>query len=160
MSVFDRLPDDSRIWIFALCEDPGPEKLGYLKDGLEKILGQWKTHGTLLTGAAEVAADRFLIVAANEEQAAASGCSIDSLNKSIRALAAEAGIKLAPYDAVFYRDNGRVVQADRGEFGKLVSGGKIGPQTIVFDNSITKLSQFKEGKWELPFAESWHSKAF
>jgi hypothetical protein len=42
----------------------------------------------------------------------------------------------------------------------LVESGRVGPETIVFDNSIHTVGDLHQGKWEIPFSKSWHAEAF
>lgn len=160
MSTLSQLHNDARIWIFALDKEPTNEQRALISSGLEAILSTWKAHGTPVRGYSEIAADRFIVVGADETETGASGCSIDSLHRSVRELVQRTGLNLSNHDAIFFRLDGKVAAASRPEFGELVRSGKIGPNTMVFDNSITTAGQLNGGRWELPFSASWHSKAF
>ena len=43
---------------------------------------------------------------------------------------------------------------------ELAADGIVTPETVVFDQSVTHLSQLRDGKWEKPAARSWHGRAF
>jgi len=36
----------------------------------------------------------------------------------------------------------------------------VGPDTVVFDNTVTRLKDARLGRWEVPARESWHQKVF
>ena len=154
------LPENSRIWIFPLESDVGQECQETLRHELDRILATWKAHGSPLMGVADILSDRFIFIAADEAHTAASGCSIDALFRQVQMAAAASGAQLASPDTVHFRDGPTIVGLSRNEFGKLVASGAIRPETKVFDNSITVLEQLNSGRWELPFSESWHSRAF
>ena len=160
MLSFNSLPNTARIWIVPLETDLGPDGQQILRRELDRILTSWKAHGIPLQGGAEILSDRFIIIAADENEVAASGCSIDSMFRQVRDSAEAAGASLASLDTVFFRDGSDIVGLNRSDFGKLVASGAISPETKVFDNSITYLEQLKSGMWELPFSKSWHSRAF
>ena len=160
MLRLNQLPDTARIWIFPLQTEAEEGRQSAIQQGLNQLVSSWKAHGVPLRGAAEIVANRFIVIAADEDASAPSGCSIDSMFKDVRKITSANGVDLSAADSVFYKDQDRIIETSRSEFGALVANGKIASDTIVFDNSITTLNQFTAGKWELPFSESWHSRAF
>ncbi len=160
MTLFNELPDNARLWIFPLDSDASIAQQDSLRSGLSEILANWKAHGHPLRGAGEILADRFIAIGADEADVAASGCSIDALFRSIKGLASKSGLSLSSSDYVFYREKNKVVGIPRDRFSQLVSNRLITAETPVFDSSITHIGQFRSGKFELPFSNSWHSKAF
>ncbi len=120
----------------------------------------WKAHGVPLRVGRDWRYDRFLMVAADESAAGASGCSIDGLVHSIRGVEEQLGVTLTDNAPVWYRDGDVVRQMSRTEFRKLARAGAVGLDTKVFDNSLTTVAAVREGRWELPARESWHGQAF
>jgi len=53
-----------------------------------------------------------------------------------------------------------VQQLSRSEFARLAEEGVVGPDTVVFDNTVTRLKDARLGRWEVPARESWHRKVF
>jgi hypothetical protein len=152
---FSALPDSARIWIF------GSDKplVGAVSDTLlaevDSYLDQWKAHGFPLKAAREWRDNRFLIIGIDPTVEQASGCSIDGLFRSLQQLQTSIGAKLIGGGRVFYRDSsGATSVVPREEFGTLASSGKIGPETPVFDLSITQLDAWK-AKFERPLSQSW-----
>ena len=45
-------------------------------------------------------------------------------------------------------------------FAELAAAGTVGPNTRVFDNTLTRVGDLHAGKWEVKAAESWHARAF
>ena len=154
----------ARLWIFALEQTASAEQLPVLAAGLEKFVAGWKSHGTPVDGAFGIFYGRFIVIAADERNGV-SGCSIDGLVREVRAAAASAGAQLADISAVQYRggqyrDGVDIKQATREEFAELVRCGAVTASTIVFDLTVSSLAGYHAGAWELPFARSWHARAF
>jgi hypothetical protein len=36
----------------------------------------------------------------------------------------------------------------------------VGEDTVVFDNTVATVGDLRAGKWERPFRDAWHAKAF
>lgn len=154
---FDSLSEDSRVWVFAadpaLDEDRSKRLLALVDD----FLNQWVAHGEPLTCGREWRDGRFLVVGVDQSATAyASGCSIDGLYRKLAEFQARTGASLLSRDRVFYRDaRGELRSVSRDEFGELAASGVIGPDTIVYDTSISSLGEWRQ-RFELPAAASWH----
>lgn len=157
---FEQLPPDARLWIFAaerpLSEDERERALG----AVDQFIGQWAAHDRPLTTARDLRYDRFIFVAVDERSAGASGCSVDALVRQMKALEADLGLELINHGPVLYRDGDAIARVDRHEFIELAESGTVDPSTVVFDNTLTTVGAVREGRWELPAAESWHGRAF
>jgi hypothetical protein len=154
------LPDEARAWVFAAERPLAPVESGKLLAAVDAFLDEWKAHGSPLTCARDWRYDRFLIVAVDERSAPPSGCSIDALVRSLRGLEAELGLALLDHTPVWYRDDGEIRRVERAAFKSLAGRGAVGPETIVFDNTLTRLGQVRHGEWERPASHSWHRRAF
>ena len=42
----------------------------------------------------------------------------------------------------------------------LVEAERARQDTVVFDNTVTTVGAVRDGRWELPAANSWHGRAF
>ncbi|HSJ65035.1 MAG TPA: hypothetical protein VK922_14180 [Gemmatimonadaceae bacterium] len=150
-----RLSDDARVWVFAsdrAVREPDSERL---LAAVDEFLEHWHAHGSPLTSAREWREERFLIIAADGE--GASGCSVDGLFRALKTLGDRIGANLVTSGLVFYRDGSGVVQsATRPEFSAGAAGGTIGPDTPVFDTSLTRLGDLRE-RFERPASGSWHA---
>ena len=154
------LPDDSRVWVFAAERALSPAEAEAVLGTVDAFLGVWAAHGRPLRSARELRESRFLIIAVDEAAAGASGCSIDALVREIRALEAQLGVTLVDHGPVVFRDGGTIKRVPREAFAELARSGQVTPATIVFDNTISRLSALRGGGWELPASAAWHGRAF
>jgi hypothetical protein len=158
--AFDALPDDARLWIFNAARPLDGAARAAVPADVDAFLAGWAAHGAPLTAARELRYDRFLLVGVDEHAAGASGCSIDALTQRLRRLEGELGIALLENAPVLYRDGGTVHRVPRAEFQALAERGAVTPETIVFDNSVTRVGAVRRGQWETPARASWHGRAF
>ena len=158
---FANLPADARLWIFGAARDLDARERGELLELVDRFLDGWKAHGAPLTAARDLREERFLMVAVDEASVPPSGCSIDAMVNELKALGDRLGVGLVGSGDVFYRTpSGIVGRATRAEFKRLADAGEVGPDTVVFDTTLTRVGKLGDGSWELPVRDSWHQRAF
>ena len=154
----DVLPDDARTWVFGADRDLDESAADLLLPEVDRFLSQWHAHGAPLTVARDWKYGRFLTVAVDQSTAGASGCSIDGLFRSLKALESRLGASLVTSGLIFYRDRRGGIQAvDREQFADLSAEGKIARETRVFDPTVTTLGEWR-ARFELNAEDSWHAK--
>jgi len=158
---FSALSKNSRIWIFSSNRELSPAESEMLMAEVGAFLQSWTAHKVETLASAELRYNRFLIIGADEDVAKPGGCSIDEMTRRVRTLGETYGVEFIGMPRVDYRDSsGTIKSISRSEFQKLVDNKEVASSTIVFDNTLTILSDLQNGKWELPASESWHARAF
>ena len=151
------LPNSARTWVFGADSNLDEEATDLLLREVDRFLSQWHAHGAPLTAARDWRDGRFLTVAVDQSTAGASGCSIDGLFRSLKAMEPRLGASLVTSGLVFYRDKkGAIESVDRERFTALSTGGKVNSKTRVFDPTVTTLGEWR-ARFELDAAHSWHS---
>lgn len=157
---FANMPDTARVWIFAAPEAVDAASAERLITDVQSFISTWVAHARPVYGAMDWRYDRFLIVAADEAASGVSGCSIDSLFRSLRVLEGETGVTLLDASPVWYRDgSGAIRAASRPDFRRMAAEGAVTGDTTVFDNTVPNVGGVRSGQWERPARESWHGKA-
>ncbi|MEJ6979778.1 ABC transporter ATPase [Pedobacter sp. P351] len=150
---------NSRVWIyqsnrpFSLTEEHG------VKEKLNDFTSQWQAHGNALTAKAEIRYNRFVILMVDEQQAGATGCSIDKSVNLMKHIEEELDINLFDRFNIAYRDENGIKSCSREEFEKLITEGKVTEDTIVFNNLVQTLAELEQN-WEVPLKNSWHARVF
>lgn len=160
MDQFDQLPDGARLYVFGASRPVSPAEREALLGAVDEFLAIWQAHKVDVAAARDWRHDRFLLVGADEEVTALSGCSIDSMTRRIKELESTLGLSLFDGGAIFYRGAQGIERVSREDFARLVLEGEVGPGTIVFNNTVTSVREVRAGAWELPFERSWHAQAF
>jgi len=154
---FDRLPDSSRLWIFAADRALSEAEAEMLSREMQSFCNSWVAHNLPVTGSAMMMYDQFLFVAA-DDRTFPSGCSTDEMFRRVRMLGETYGVEFFGIPRVQYRENGSIRSIKRNEFS--LAAKNISSDVKVFDNTLTSLKEFREGKWELPAKNTWHIQAF
>lgn len=145
-----QLSNDAHVWIFGISPSLDPAQSEILLRQVDSFLDDWAAHGVPIRGARDLREGSFLIVAADENREK-SGCSIDRMFGTLKALEHDLGVRILDSNRVFLRDGGTIRAVPRAEFGRAANA-----DTPVFDLTAGKLGEIRTGTWERPAAESWH----
>lgn len=157
---FDELPADARLWIFPAARRLSSDEKQVVLAEADAFIAQWSAHGVPLRGARDLQHDQFVLVGVDERAAGISGCSIDALVRRMQHVEVSLGVELTNNAPVIYRDGGIIARVPREEFGALAAAGTVGLDTLVFDNTLTTVGEFRAGRWEVRARQSWHARAF
>ncbi|HKK20147.1 MAG TPA: ABC transporter ATPase, partial [candidate division Zixibacteria bacterium] len=127
MKSYRDLKDSARVWVYQAARPISDAECDEIRDRGKDFVASWAAHGQMLDAAVEVFHGRFVILFADEQQAKASGCSIDRSVGFIRELEGDLGISLLDWRTVVYRDGKNIVSTSREEFEQKLSAGRIGP---------------------------------
>ena len=156
----NNLSDNARIWVYIFKQELSDNEAAQVKNSFDQFVASWQCHGSELTGAYELIEKRIIILGVDENQNV-SGCSIDSSVRVLKALREDIGVDALDQTLIHYRDeNNDIHSASRIDFATLCKNGDILTDSLVFDPMISKLADYRQGKLEKPFAESWHAQAF
>ena len=116
------------------------------------------SKGVPLTAGRYLRHNQFVLVGVNERAAGVSGCSVDALVRRMDQLGRELGVDLVDNAPVQYREGNTIARVSRDEFSSLVAKGAVNLNTLVFDNTVTKVGDVD--RWEVRAADAWHARAF
>ncbi len=157
---FDELPDHGRLWVFPASRDLEDAEVRECLGAVDEFLSAWSAHGVPLRSGREMVGKRFLLVGVDVDAEAPSGCSIDALVNRLKALGDGMNVTLIDHAPIWYRDGEDVRMLPRAEFRSLVAEGGVGPDVPVFDTTLTRIAQAREGALEQAASATWHGKAF
>ena len=83
---FETLPEESKVWIYQSNRKFTDEEFAAIETDLKTFVENWAAHGTGLEASFELKYNRFIILAVNQENQIATGCSIDSSVQFIQSL--------------------------------------------------------------------------
>jgi hypothetical protein len=118
--MFHSLPDNARIWVFIPDRElTDSEKNQLVFEGMA-FISQWNSHGKPLNAQCETLGSAW-ILAADEREVQASGCSMDKINLFVKAQGAELRIDFFNRMKVLEYHEGQWCVADfQGEKADLV----------------------------------------
>lgn len=156
---FNTLPEHSKVWIYQSNRRFTADELELVGAKTSEFLAQWAAHGTGLQAGFELKYERFIVIAVNQEEQSATGCSIDASVRFIQELEQELGVELLDKMNVAFKQGDFVNFKTLLDFKAMAKSGAIGKKTTVFNNLVTDIAEYNEN-WEVPASESWHSRFF
>jgi len=154
---FDTLPEESRVWIYQANRSFSEEEIVELNSKLEAFIEAWTAHGKDLQAGFKIVYKRFIVIALNQNLNMATGCSIDASVHFIQELEKDYNVDLMDKMNVSYKQGEFIAYKPLMDFKKMAKNNSVSKNTIVFNNLVTNIAEFKEN-WEVPASESWHSR--
>lgn len=156
MKTIKEMNEGSRVWIYQADRYLLPNEVDHIKAKGNAFINSWSSHGATMDATIDVQHNRILIIAADEEQAQASGCGIDKSVRFVKDLGESLRVDFFQRTQVLYKDNGILSEKPINEFWAMRKAGIITDETIVLDNTIKTVGELKSN-WEVPFKNSWHN---
>jgi hypothetical protein len=156
---FSELPKTSKVWIFQSNRSLNDEDLQSIQTKLTEFLSQWTAHGADLKAGFEFRYKRFIVVALDQNENKATGCSIDTLIHFVQAIETAFSIDLLDKMNVSYKQGEFIAYKNLVDFKTMAKKRSVSPKTIVFNNLVVDKADYQEN-WEIPASESWHTRFF
>jgi hypothetical protein len=144
--MFEKFPDNARVWVYQADRAFTDEEKSYLNGQLTYFVEDWSAHGAKLLADAKLIGDYFIVFAVDESQAQASGCSIDSSVRFIKSIGEQ--LKIDFFNRL------KVIVQNENE-SKLIHFSDIKDYAgwNTFNNTITTIASFRK-EWEVQVEES------
>lgn len=157
LADFNDLPETSRVWVYQANRSFSEDELTELRSLLDDFITQWTAHGSQLKAGYDLPYNRFIVIALDQSQASASGCSIDASVRFIQALEEKYEVELLDKMNVSYKQGEFIAYKPLQDFRKMAKDKAVSGNTIVFNNLVTNKHEYLN-HWEVPASESWHKR--
>jgi hypothetical protein len=151
------LPEEARVWIYQSTRPFNEKEETVLKSQLNAFTAEWTAHSKQLCAVGDVLYNRFIVLAVDENQAGASGCSIDKSVKFMQDVENQYNVQLFERMNFAWLDGETVKTAPSSDFKRLFTEGGITSETLVFDNLVSSVGGLKT-VWLKPLSQSWHKR--
>lgn len=152
----DHLPNHAKVWVYQSNRSLEENEEKVLSQVMTSFVSQWKAHGTDLAAGFEIRDHRWLILAVDESQQNATGCSIDSSVHLIKEAGEKLGVDFFDRQLIIYEQEGRRKEDRMHDFWAKRKAGVVNDETVVFNTLAKDLGELRS-KWATSFAESWHA---
>lgn len=159
LTDFKNLPDNARIWIYQANRKLSDDEVAAMTEKTNTFLEQWTAHGADLEAGFEIKYNRFIVIGLNQANASASGCSIDASVHFIQQLEKEFDVDLLDKMNVTFYNGEFIAHKTLKDFKAMAKAKSVSPKTVVFNNLVNTKAEY-DTQWEVPAAESWHSRFF
>jgi len=157
MTSHKHMPADARLWVYQSNRILSDAEVKAIEEDGLKFISDWAAHGASLKASFDVLHHLFVVIAVDEKQALASGCSIDKSVHFIKELEQKLNLNLFDRMQVAYRTSNEINVCKLSEFEKLAAQGLVNESTIVFNNMVTSKAAF-DSEWEVPLKQSWQNR--
>lgn len=147
---------ESRMWFYGLKTPMDSAQAAELKGIMDDFVGGWKAHGASLAASYRLIADQFLIIAVDESQQQATGCSIDKSVHLLQEFGTKHHMDFFNRMLVHVMENGTFTSYSTSELKDAIADGKIGPKTQIMNTTAATLQE--SGMGTLDLADSWAAK--
>ena len=148
LADFHTLPDSSRIWLYASEKALTTDQQNHILTYIAEHLKGWNAHKVPLTAGVTILENHFIVIALDENKNGASGCSIDTLQKTIQELEKDLSIALMKRLNVFCKI---------GEIIKVIPSFKLGfianEDTLFYDLTIQRKEELSN--YLKPIKDGW-----
>jgi hypothetical protein len=148
------MPAHARLWVYKTPRDLGQAEQKLVRERGAAFTAGWAAHGAALDACVDVLHDRFVVIAVDEQQAAASGCSIDKSVGFIKDLEHDLNLMLTDRMFVVYEMEGHTRSVRLQELPVLIKEGSITPDTMVFDDLVSTVGELQE-RFRVPLRATW-----
>ena len=148
LSDFNTLPEESRIWIYASEKTLTNEHQIHILNYISEHLKGWNAHKVPLSAGVTVLENHFIVIALDESKNGASGCSIDTLQNTIKKIEKELSISLMNRLNVFCNIDNEIQVIPSFKLGSVAKA-----DTPFYD--LTILTKSDLNTYLKPISEGW-----
>lgn len=148
------MPAHARIWVYKTARALSQAEQKLVLEHGSTFTNTWAAHGAPLDASVDVLHGRFVVVAVDEEQAEASGCSIDKSVGFIKQLEHDLNLMLTDRMVVVYEGADGITSTRLQELPALIQEGVITADTVVFDDLVSTVGDLHE-RFRVRLRDSW-----
>ena len=156
---FAQMPEYSRVWVYQAERKFDSKEEEIIRKKMEGFCEGWNTHGNRMPTSFEILDHQILVLAVDESQLGASGCSIDSSVRTLREIESQLGINLTDQGKISLKNNqGYVSVIPALGVKSRVNSGEITEELEVI-NPVIQTKADLQNLWQ-PIRKSWLNKYF
>lgn len=148
------MPAHARIWIYKSAHAFTAAERAMIVERGALFTADWAAHGAALDACVDVLHHHFVVLAVDEQQAMASGCSIDKSVRFVQDLELALGSSLTDRMVVLYEKEGGLGSCRVPEVEGLINQGELSADTVVFDDLVGTKGDM-DRRFRIPLKESW-----
>lgn len=156
-TTINNMPAEAKVWVYQSNKQITEDQLKIIATLGHDFIEEWTAHGAALKASFDIINNQFIVIAVDEKQAMASGCSIDKSVGLLKKIDQLFNLSLFDRLQVAYRNSTNIEVCSLGAFEKRLHEKLITASTIVFNNMVSNKYEF-DTQWEVPLNQSWHKK--
>src|SRR3954469_24906026 len=146
--------DSSRVWIYQSSRLFFISEALQIEEMLERFIENWKSHGAVVTGYANLFFGQFIVIMADETATGVSGCSTDSSVHLIKQIEQQFGVSMFDRQTFAFIIKDKVQLLPMAQLNYAVTNGFINANTLYFNNLVAIKDELLHS-WIIPVKQSW-----
>ncbi len=159
----DIIPEDftnnSRVWIYQCNPLFTISEALEIEELLEEFTKTWASHGSKVTGYANLFFGQFIVLMADETATGVSGCSTDSSVRLIKNIEQDYNVSLFDRQMLAFIVKERIQLLPMEQLNYSIENNFINLDTLYFNNTVQSKQELLN-RWIIPVKESWLAKRF
>jgi hypothetical protein len=145
---FDKISQNARIWVYQTNRQLTDNEALTIEKFLKPAVNQWAAHGASLLASAKILHNRFVLIALDEIQNEASGCSIDASTRWFKELGEALNVDFFDRSQAYFEGD-EIKTFSVFQAKKAVESGLVSPETIIFNNNTLATLSDLSHKWKI-----------
>ncbi|MBL7849247.1 MAG: hypothetical protein JNL40_17395 [Cyclobacteriaceae bacterium] len=154
---FNDMPGSARLWIYQADRPFTVPERASIENDLVHLCETWKAHDVPLKTSFRIEYSQFVVLAVDERDAGASGCSIDSSVRWLKGLQQRLGIDFFNRQQVAFLADEGIALHPMGQLKTLFENGVLNARSVAFNNALTTKADWEQA-WKVAAAETWLSR--
>lgn len=151
---FQSIPDYARVWIYQASRKFNSDESKIISEVLSTFSEGWLVHGSPMQASFDLRFNQFVILAADEQSNAASGCSIDDSVRTLRSLGQKLNIDFFDRTLVAFKKQDDVFTIPLQDLKSKFEEGIWNSETVVFNNLASTKNELSQG-WLVQAGSTW-----
>jgi hypothetical protein len=156
---FQSIPNTSRVWVFQADRKLNSQESKIISDTLMAFTERWLVHGSPMAASFDIRFDQFIILAADEDANAASGCSIDDSVRTIKNLGTQLGLDFFDRTRVAFKTGEEVFTIPMSALKEKLAEGLWNSSSLVFNNLVNAKGDLST-TWLSEASSTWLKRYF
>ena len=154
---FAAFSDQSRVWIYPASRLLSDIEIAEIQQQINQFCSQWTAHQQALRAMGWISEGRLLILAVDESNAGASGCSIDKSVSFLQKIGQQYNIDFFDRLTFYYKaDDSQICPIHFSQLSQHVEDGTISSKTLFINTLASDKIQLFH--YWVPFEDSWQYK--
>ena len=150
------LPDHSKVWVYQSNKPFSESEKEDVRYEIRQFVDNWTSHQMPVEAYGNLFHQQFIVLVANEENHAVSGCSIDSSVALINQIATKYDKDMFDRRLMCYFDKDEnLLSIPMEHMAAAYEANQISDESLFFNNLVKTKAEFLQN-WIVPLKTSWH----
>lgn len=144
LAYFTDLPSSAKVWGFIANRKLSIAEYNIAIDYLNKFVKNWESHHQPVKGSFLLIDSQLLLLAADESEVTIGGCSMDSLNRTVKELGNMLNVDFFDRMLIPIFENDAVTTIPMSAIEQAIQSRQLSKDTTIFNTSVFSVKELQE----------------